>query len=105
MYYNFWETNLQKIVEKLCPGKLRFAQKCINGKWLYYVTKGVGSVYSVLKSSTGCLKVCGNDCARRSVQSGHMVAECVVKPLFAIICLMKRGALQLPILSPQHIAT
>ncbi len=42
------------------------------------------------------VKVCGNDYLRRSVQSGHMVAERGVKPLSTIICLMKWDALQLP---------
>ncbi len=65
-----------------------------------YVTKGVGCVYSVSKSSIGCSKVCRNDYLRRSVQSDHMVAEGYVKPLSAIICLTKWGALQLSILSP-----
>ncbi len=81
-------------------GNLRFAQKCILGEWLYNVTKGICRVFSVSKSSIGCWKVCGNDCLRRSVQSGHMVAEVDVKSLSAIICLMKWGALQFPILSP-----
>ncbi len=58
-------------------------------------------VYSVSKSSAGCSKVCRNDCPRRSIQSGHMVAKRAVKPLLSTItCLMKRGALQLPILFP-----
>ncbi len=81
------------------PSKLRFAQKCIFGKWLCNVTKSIGRVYSVLKSSASSSKVCGNDCPRRSVQSGHMVVERGVTPLSAIIYLMKWGALQLPILS------
>ncbi len=63
------------------PGKLRFAQKCILGEWLYNVTKGVGRVYSVSKSSIGCSKVWGND------------FQCGVKPLSGIICLIKWGAL------------
>ncbi len=71
------------------PGRFRFAQKCILGEWLYNVTKGIGLVYNVSKSSIGCWKVFGSDCLRRSVQSGHMVAEGGVKPLSAIICLMK----------------
>ncbi len=82
------------------PGKLSFAQKCILGKWLCNVTKGVGRVCNVFKSSAGCSKVCGNDYLKGSVRSGHMVTDCGVKPLSAIICLMKWGALQLPILSP-----
>ncbi len=82
------------------PAKLRFAQKCILGEWLYNVTKGIGRVCSVLKRSIGCWKMCGNDCLRWCVQSGYMVAEGGVKPLFAIICLMKWGELQLPILFP-----
>ncbi len=82
------------------PGKLRFARKRILGKWLYNVTKGVGCVCSVSKRYAGCLKVCGNDFLKGSVPSGYMVAECGVKPLSAITCLMKWGALQLPILSP-----
>ncbi len=73
------------------PSKLRFAQQYILGKWLYNVTKGVDCDYSVLKSSVGCSKVCGNDCPR-SVQSGDVVAEWSGKPLSAIICLMKWGA-------------
>ncbi len=82
------------------PAKLHFARKCIPGEWLYNVTKGVGCVHSVSENSVGCSNVCGNNCPRWSVQSGHMVAECGVKPLSAIICLMKWRALQLPILSP-----
>ncbi len=70
------------------PGKLRFVWKCIRGEWLYNIPKGVGCVYSVSKRSVGCSKVCENDC-----QHG-------VKPLSAIICLMKRDALKLPILCP-----
>ncbi len=82
-------------------GKLCFAQKCILGKWLYNFTKGIGRVYNLSKNSVSCSKVCGNDCLRRSVQSGHMVAERgVKKPLSATICLMEWGVLQLPILSP-----
>ncbi len=88
------------VVNTSSPGKLRFAQKCILDEWLYNVIKGVGRVYSVSKSSIGCWKMCGNDCLRWSVQSGYMVAEVGVKPLSAIICLMKWGAFQLPILSP-----
>ncbi len=82
------------------PGKLRFASKCILNEWLYNVTKGIGRVHNVSESSIGSWKVCGNDYLRQSVQSGHMVAEGGVKPLSAIICLMKWGSLQLPILSP-----
>ncbi len=66
----------------------------------YNVTKHVGGVYSVSNRSEGCSKVCENDCLRRSVQSGHMVAERGVKPLSDINCSMKWDALQLPILSP-----
>ncbi len=104
--------DLSKLLDKFyiitsSPGKLHFAQKCILGEWLYNVTKGIGCVCSVSKSSIGCWKVCGNDRLRCSVQSGHMVAEGSVKPLSVIICLMKWGALQLPCLSypiSQHIA-
>ncbi len=55
----------------------------------YNVTKGVGRVCSVSKSSAGSSKVYGNDCLRKSVQRGHMAAERGVKPLSAINCLMK----------------
>ncbi len=84
---------------KTSSPKLRFAWKCILGKWLDNVTKGIGRVYSVLKSSVCCSKVCGNDRPRRSFQSGYVIAEQGVKPLSGIICLMKWGALQLSILS------
>ncbi len=79
----------KKYIETSSPGKLRFARKCIPGEWLYNVTKGIGCVYNMSKRSIGCWKVCGNDCMRQSVQSGHMVADGGVKPLSAIICLMK----------------
>ncbi len=46
-------------------------------------------VYSASKSSIGCWKACGNYCLRRSIPSGHMVAEGGVKPLSAMICLTK----------------
>ncbi len=71
------------------PSKLRFAQKPILRKSLFDIRKGVHRVYSVSKSSAGCSKVCENHCPRRSVHSGHMAAERDVKPLSAIICLMK----------------
>ncbi len=64
-----------------CPGKLRFTWKCILGEWLYNITKCVGRVYSVSKSSIGFSKVCENNYPRYSVQSDHMVAECGVKPV------------------------
>ncbi len=80
-------------------GKLCFAQKCILGDWLYNFIKVVGRVYSASKSSVRCSKVCWNDRPIWSVQSGQMVTECGVKPLSAIICLMKWGALQFPSLS------
>ncbi len=73
--------------ETSSPTKLCFAQKCILGEWLYNVTKGVS------KSSVGCSKVCENNSPRWSVPSCHMAAECGIKPLSAIICLMKWGAL------------
>ncbi len=40
----------------------------------------LGRVYSVSKSSVGFSEVCGNNCPRWSVESGHMVVECGVKP-------------------------
>ncbi len=67
-------------------GKLCFARKCILGKLLCTVTKSVGHVYNVSRSSAGCSEVCRNDCPRRSDQSDHTVAELGVKPLSAIIC-------------------
>ncbi len=64
----------------------------------YY--KRCRSCHSVSKSSVGCSKVCVNNFLRWNVQSGHRVAERGVKLLPAVICLLKWGALQLPILSP-----
>ncbi len=66
------------------PGKLQtsFCPKIYPWQKIRYnVTKDVGRVYSVSKSSASCSKVCGNNYPRRSVQSGHMVAEHGVKPL------------------------
>ncbi len=99
---SFGQTWIKIYIKTGSSGKLRFTQKCILRKWLYNVTKDVGRVDSVSKSFAGCLKVCGNDCPRRSVQSGHMVAEGGFKPLSAVICLMEWGVLQLPILSPNQ---
>ncbi len=42
----------------------------------------------VCRKGPQVVQKCGNDCPRRSVQSGHVVVECGVKPLSAVICLM-----------------
>ncbi len=84
-YFSKYFLKFSKILHKIfyrstsSPGKLRFALKCILGEWLYNVTKGVVRVYTVSKCSASFSKVCGNNCPRWSVQSGHMVAECGVK--------------------------
>ncbi len=64
----------------------------VPGKWLYDVAKGIGRMYSALKRSAGCSKVCRKDHARRSVGSGDMEIECGVEPQSATISLVKWGA-------------